>query len=344
MAANRFYVLDDELAPWTLGNDAPLPWPDCRYFGQVLAAIDRSRPDMGLRFVLTKWTDGPLPLRGDDVVVICIGDELCCVPGYAHDVRLVAKTYGVRRTPNALPTGSSRSVAAVMATLVQEVIVQARRSPSLSRSGLRTVRRGRRPLVVDVPLGTYLLEDVPFVAFEDRPLDVSYLGSRFNRPKEARRRVPTQKMRSRRELEETIQWLRTCRPDIRLGTNVIRSFGEASGHRSVYSRMMMDSRIALCPRGGSLETYRFFEAVSVGCVPVTEKLPSRDFYTGSPAVQVGCWSELPALLESLLEDSAGLHARHQAALRWWAERCSPAAVAGRLLLALEDDPPRCGGA
>lgn len=339
VASNRFYHFDDEPVPWHLRSGEPLPWPDCQYFAEVLAWLDRSQPDLGLRFVVTDRVTEPLPLQGDDVVVICIRDELARVPAYAHDVRLVAKTYGIRRTPNVLH-GTWRSPTALVATLVQEGIVQARRAKSILASSLRTVTRRSSPRVLDVPLGTYLLDEVPFVPFQHRAFDVSYAGSRLNRSAEAGRRVPTQKMRSRRKLEAAIHQLAKDRPDWRVGIHIIDTFQDAPGHRAVYSRMLMDSRIVLCPRGGSLETYRFFEAVRSGSIPITERLPAREFYTGAPGVIVRDWSELPTVLEPLLSDPDRLARTHEAVLEWWAERCSPAAVGRRLLGAIDASSPQ----
>ena len=335
MSRNRFYLLGEKLIPWQLDADLALPWPvgpDCRYFGGVLQALDGASPDLGLRFVVTTRIDGPLPIRGDDVVVVCIRDELCRIPTYAHEVRLVAKTYGVHRTPNVMSGGSG--LLALGATLTQEAIVQGRRAPSILASRFRTMRSGRRARVVDVPLGTYLLEDVPFVPFDQRRYAVSYAGSRHDRREESRRRVPTQKMRSRRQLEQTVRALQVERADIALGLHIIESARDAPSHSTVYSQMLIDSQIALCPRGGSLETYRFFEALRCGCVPISERLPNREFYTGAPAVRVERWTELPLVLDRLLADPEQLRAMHTAAIGWWAQHCSPAAVAGRLIDAI----------
>ena len=76
MSANRFYVLTHELLPWAEVDERDWPWPDCRYFGQVFAAVDEACPASGLRFVLTDRVRGALPVQGDDVVVLCIRDEL----------------------------------------------------------------------------------------------------------------------------------------------------------------------------------------------------------------------------------------------------------------------------
>ncbi len=334
MSSNQFFLFDGVLTPWSLEPGTPAPWPDCRYFGEVLTAVDRAAPELGLCFVITDRIDASLPLRGDNVVVICIRDELSRMPSYAHEVRLVAKTYGVRRALD-IPKNVWHLPRGLAATLAQEAIVQARRAPTFVASCVRRLRHGKPAVVVDVPVGTYLLEDLPFMPFEERPFDVSYAGSRLNKPEEAYRRVPTRKARSRRELESVLEELVASHPEWRIGIHIIDTFQEAPAHSGVYSRLLMGSRIALCPRGGSLDTYRFFEALRSGCVPITERLPSRDFYTGSPALHVGRWSELPPLLESLLSDADRLQTMHQAVLRWWTETCSATAVAGRILTALE---------
>ncbi len=341
MPANRFYVFNEELVPWTPGRESTLPWPDCRYFGDVLSALDRAAPDLGLRFVLTDSVAGPLPVQGDDVVVICIRDELCRMPAYAHRVRLVAKTYGVQRTPD-LPTRHvPLSPLHAATTLGQEAIVQSRRLPSLTASAIRTISRGKRPVIIDVPLGTYLLEKVPFIPFDKRRFDVSYAGSRLNKAGEADRRVPTRKARSRQHMESVLRSLAADRPEWRVASHIIGTFQDAPANAHLYSQMLMDSRVVLCPRGGSLETYRFFEALRCGSIPVTERLPTRYFYTGAPALSVERWSDLPGLLDALLGDADRLEAMHQAALAWWETRCSPDAVAVRLLAAL--GVPTAGG-
>ncbi|MFN2607329.1 MAG: glycosyltransferase [Acidimicrobiales bacterium] len=333
---NSFHVFDGDLRSWDLDDGAVVAWPECRYFRDVLAAFDRGYPSKGLRFVLTDRVNRVRALAGPDVVVICIKDELSRVPAYAHDVRLVGKTYGVRHTPD-LPTPGAASFPVMATTLAQEGFVQARRLPSLAQSALHTAWSGRRPNVIDLPLGTYLLRDEQFVPFSERPFDVSYVGSRTNRPGQSERLLPTRKMRSRLDLEQSIAALRLVRPQTRLVFRAIESFREARVHSATFSRALMQSRIALCPRGGSLETYRFFEALRSGTIPVCERLPERSFYSGSPAVTVRDWSDLPAVVDRLLADPIGLEARHRAVLAWWEQRCSPAAVARQLAVALSVD-------
>ena len=334
MSTNQFYIFHGDLMPWPIDDDPALPWPDLRYVREVLQAFDAMSPQGDLRIIVTDVVDSDLPVSGDDVVVVCLRDELCRVPSYAHDVRMVAKTYGVQWTSNLLARKGG-SLGGFATTLVQESLVQVRRMPSRLSAGLRTVRQGRKPVIVTIPLGTYMLKDVPFIPFSERRFDVSYAGSRVNRQKEVSRRIPTQKSRSRRELEAALTLLPDTHPDVELGLHILDTFHHAVGHADTYSELLMNSRIALCPRGGSLETYRYFEALRCGTVPVYERLPDRPFYTGGPGVRIGRWADLPVVLDGLLADPAGLRTAHEEALRWWEERCSPQAVARDLHDALK---------
>jgi len=93
-----------------------------------------------------------------------------------------------------------------------------------------------------------------------------------------------------------------------------------------YSAHMMNTKICLVPRGTSPETFRFFEALRYGCIPVTEVLPSRWFYDGAPALIVDDWSELGDLVTDLLTTPERLEELHADALDWWHRVCSEAAV------------------
>jgi hypothetical protein len=88
----------------------------------------------------------------------------------------------------------------------------------------------------------------------------------------------------------------------------------------------MNAKLCLVPRGTSYETFRFFEALRYGCIVVTEALPSRWFYEGSPAIQITDWNELETILEKLLKDQNLMQEKHEESLNWWKTRCSEAVV------------------
>lgn len=95
-----------------------------------------------------------------------------------------------------------------------------------------------------------------------------------------------------------------------------------------YSNIMNETRIALCPMGyTSSETFRFFEAASVGCVIISEPKPDVWYYKDSPHIEINDWLELPALLKVLLNDKDRLIEHHIRTKKWWKETCSPMSVA-----------------
>jgi hypothetical protein len=314
------FVNDHAVVPWELHQRPAWMPDDADYFTEVLREVDTKTS--GLTILITWTLDFELPHTDDNMVVILLNDELGLMPRYAHDVRLLCRTYASVRP--AVAVGPLSSWPSAMRAAAHEVRLQARRLPYAVASSWQTVRHHRRPLVLHVPVGLFQQMNQPFVPFAQRQYDASFIGSA-----ELDRRHLSIKARSRRDLMEAAQLVTRTRPDIDLMVSTITNqpWELSEDLTSGYASTMMQSRIALCPRGSSLETYRFFEALKFGCVPITEPLPKAPFYHGSPAVQLRHWSRLPRVLDHLLSDRDALEHRHQAALEWWETRCSPAAVA-----------------
>ena len=89
-----------------------------------------------------------------------------------------------------------------------------------------------------------------------------------------------------------------------------------------YAQAMMDSRIALVPRGTVAESYRLFEAWRYGCIATREQLPPRPFLLGAPAITLRSWRELEPVLDSLLAIRERQQSLHAASLAWWRDVCS----------------------
>jgi hypothetical protein len=73
-----------------------------------------------------------------------------------------------------------------------------------------------------------------------------------------------------------------------------------------YWPLLSRAKIALCPRGGVVETYRFFEAAAAGCVIISEALPRTWYYESNPAIIIRNWNDLGFILKELLEDESKL--------------------------------------
>jgi hypothetical protein len=126
------------------------------------------------------------------------------------------------------------------------------------------------------------------------------------------------------------------RPDLNVEMVVTGEFVDSLVADPVeYSRQLMDSRIALVPRGTAQDTYRFWQALRAGCVTVVDTVP-RDpvFHDGAPVVRISSWEQLEEVVTPLLGDPARMDDLHRRALDWWREKGSAQAVgaymAGRL--------------
>jgi hypothetical protein len=76
-------------------------------------------------------------------------------------------------------------------------------------------------------------------------------------------------------------------------------------------------------QGHSLETFRFYEAIEAGAIPVIELDggKARDFfppeYFAAPIVVVERWSDMPRILGELLADSKTLDERQRKLTVWY---------------------------
>tara|TARA_Y100000592_G_scaffold16053_1_gene23670 strand:- start:10219 stop:11064 length:846 start_codon:yes stop_codon:yes gene_type:complete len=77
------------------------------------------------------------------------------------------------------------------------------------------------------------------------------------------------------------------------------AFGTGLDHQE-YLDVLNNSKLCLCPHGAfSAETFRFFEAVKMGCIPVVNKLPKFWYYQNAPIVFAE-WPFLKDQMETIL--------------------------------------------
>ncbi|HZO37433.1 MAG TPA: hypothetical protein VFB41_11240 [Solirubrobacteraceae bacterium] len=280
----------------------PLVAPSQRYFAAAFALL----PPAGLTVYLT-WDLAELPSYGDDVVAVVVADEASRRPRYAGRVRCVFKCYGDRPRIGWPPAGPF-ALAADLRRWIESL-------PDLR------IRGGR---VEPAPLGYHNQVELPIVPIEQRATFAYFAGS-VEEPH--RSWLPSAKTSSRRRMLAAARRF-TAAPTVLRTTP---SFGASTeADPLAYSTELMNSVVCLCPRGGSVETFRWFEAMRAGCVVVCEPLPRFWFYSGAPAIELRDWDELPALLERLHGDPAELRRLHEASLAWWASGCGERALARRL--------------
>jgi len=119
------------------------------------------------------------------------------------------------------------------------------------------------------------------------------------------------------------------------GTTASFTESTMTGAGDRYTEIMADTKIALSPRGSSVETYRFFEAMRQGCVVICDRLPPHWFYAGCPAIEIDDWRDLDAVVSPLLAEPDHLMDLHRRSLSWWDEKLSERAVARLIAKCLE---------
>lgn len=341
LEANRFYIyLSDrkEPIPWNLHAD-PQPADAPRYWQRVLQRVDSDLPQRGLAVYLT-WRLEQLPEYGEKVVAVVMGDEWARYPAYLDRIGLAFKCYGARPPVE----GWSRH-----RTLYMQALLAAKQArtwmhwlPGALRHGVRSVRqRGRMAPLFAVPLGYGNQDERPVRPMRERTTDLFFAGSIEHGkgtwwPPSGWVRNP--KAIARAEMIDAVRALEAQYPDLTADIVTMRGFALNALHygseeaaqaldTAAYSERMMAARFCLVPRGTSLETFRFFEAIRYGCIPVTEQLPSRTFYDGAPGLQLRAWGELPERIRPLLSDETQLEELQERVLEWWQSHCSEEAVA-----------------
>ncbi len=298
------------------------------YWVRIFKEFEKCSPLSGLTFYLVSNHDrvNELPSYGDGVVAVIRSDEECWVPPYQDKVRYVFKTYGFE--PWCGSSLRQQSPASVLKCVRDWGLWNLHYVTYLRQSGFRPQRSDRKMVM---PLGYARQTDLPGKPFESRRYPVGFLGSIENREYSTfspKRLVATPKSIARARMADSLRRMAAAAPDaVFYGTTA--SFTESTmtdaGDR--YTEIMADTKIALAPRGSSVETYRFFEAMRQGCVVICDRLPPHWFYVGSPAIQIDDWGDLDAVVSTLLADPERLKDLHRRSLAWWDEKLSERAVA-----------------
>lgn len=332
-------------------NQAPVEWNPCSaelmfgvdsqffttflksnyftYFSKVFAAMEEHLDVSGITFYLA-WSDvSDLPTYGKDVIAIVVNDEWCRIPKYFYKVKATFKCYGIEQTIgcNFIANPSYLN----FLTTIQFVRNWFIRLPSIfnyiskknkSVCGLNHSQSN----IYDIPLGYANQLDLPIKDLDERMYDISFLGSVSHSKHTVwspKYWMKTPKQFSRERMIASLQSVILKYPNLKVELSLTDSFSKSMGtDASIYSEKMMNTKICLIPRGTSFETFRFFEAIRYGCIAITEALPSRWFYTGSPAIQLSDWRDLETTIQNLLSDPQLMRQKSQETLNWWKTKCS----------------------
>ena len=92
--------------------------------------------------------------------------------------------------------------------------------------------------------------------------------------------------------------------------------------RSEFQEVLLQSKFAPCPMGNvMLETWRAYEALEAGCIPLLERRPTMDYYKNllgdHPIPTFSGWRDALRFVRRQLEAPADLDRRQAELLQWW---------------------------
>lgn len=331
--SNRYYIClkgENEPIPWNpITQQEQIITPDCNYFAKVFRSMEKKIKLNGLIFYLTFNLD-ELPSYGKNVVAVVLGDEWCQLPRYTHKILAVFKCYGTHLTLGCNPFLKPSYLNFL--SLIQFQKAWFMRLPGWLNYMFHEFKSQSKisTPIYDIPLGYYKQLELPIKDIESRQYDI-YFGGSLKRKnysmKSFKYWLGEPKTISRKKLVSNINNIEKANPDIKIKLSFTQGFlGTKDEEVRTYSENMMETKICPVPRGASLETYRFFEAMRYGCIVITESLPSRWFYNESPAIKINDWSKLEEVVKTLLKDKQLIKKKHNESLKWWRDKCSETAV------------------
>jgi len=86
-----------------------------------------------------------------------------------------------------------------------------------------------------------------------------------------------------------------------------------------YIQLLLNSKFAPCPRGNNIETYRFYEALECGCIPVFTELPEILVESKIPFLRTTTWEEVSSLIKHFLENPEQMIQYQKSLINGWIE-------------------------
>lgn len=90
---------------------------------------------------------------------------------------------------------------------------------------------------------------------------------------------------------------------------------------TAYQDLLLNTIFVPCPTGfWNLDSFRVYEALECGCIPIVEKNPIdyfANFYGEHPFITIESWDQVPKIINSLMENRNHLEQRRVQCYRWW---------------------------
>jgi hypothetical protein len=328
---NRYYYFRDDFEKVTQQFD-PMAYGclaefNYSYIENVLREFESSNPNLSLEVYITVWTVNRLPVYGKNVIVFIMQDEWSREPKYREKVGAIFHACGLK--PVLLCNLQYGSLVEKLSNILGFVRTHCKDGLSgrFRSVLLKLIGRELAP-VYELPLGYHANDPVDFIRFDEREFLFSFAGSVQHRV--AKGKIPSPKELARNRMFDAIEVLRGNNPKLPIYLKRTACYKDSIQQANTYVQDMMNSKFCLVPRGANLETFRYYEAIRFGCIPIMEVVPDSPFYRNAPIIQLSSWSDLEHRFLDLLKSPQELKHMHQDVIQWWEKVCSEKIVVKQL--------------
>ena len=295
------------------------------YFGRVTNILNEILPPLGLNIVITGWTTHELPSYPEKTIVCILQDEWARKPKYLDKVDLIFRTCGL--SPVVLQAYNYGGLTEKFVNLLAQGKALLKDGTGRIKANMNSLSGGKNAPTYLIPLGYYANEKVKFIPFEHRQNSIFFAGS-VQHKKKSLFSIKRPKEFSRSRMFVALEHAQKAYSSLNVNTQTTQSFAESITNSNLaYLEQTMNSQICLIPRGANLETFRFYEAIRFGCIPMGETFPIGYFYDKAPIVRLKDWTELGEKAIEILENPSRRDELHKKSLDWWQNICSEKATA-----------------
>jgi len=138
--------------------------------------------------------------------------------------------------------------------------------------------------IFPIPLGyNRVFINSPIIPIEEREIDIFFIGQKC--------------CQNRTDLEKIKSYLIQNNKDKKILIEFTDFFMKGRSSEE-YSKLLHNSKFALCPYGTNRETYRFYEAMKTGSIIISYGLPNYYFYNNAPVHFINDWKNTDKIIKS----------------------------------------------
>jgi GR25 family glycosyltransferase involved in LPS biosynthesis len=152
--------------------------------------------------------------------------------------------------------------------------------------------------VLSIPLGYHWKNNLAKVpSIEERPLLWSFYGTNWNGRSEQ------------------------LKPLMALEPNKVEFYNDwkhpSQLGKKEFIELLLNSKFVPCPRGNNIETFRLYEVLECGCIPVFTELPVSLENSGIPFRRTDTWEDVVSLIDEMSKNPLEMAKYHMAVMQGW---------------------------